>query len=199
MITLPELLKDPKYREFFTRVPKDFKPKPGQKPWRLYIQTDVDGPWKKKDFESYAEAFRVLAKYLKGGRLHDGAIQSRGIAYAPPTRVAGVLKNGRPVYEVGSNGKRLQKTVTVRWKPRLSGDDEPHSWCTYCRRPTVFKWFRSHHAFRGSGLEDCLDPSNKRCTICGAREQFVHSTLGTARLPGYDPRDVLRSSRRRTR
>lgn len=199
MITLPELLRDPTYREFFSKVPKDFKPAPGRKPWRLYIQQEVDGTWSRKDFESYADAYKVLVRYLKGGRLHDGAIQSRGIAFAPPQRIAKVTKAGKPVMVVGSNGSRQQKTITVEWRPRLSGDEEAHSWCTYCRRPTVFRWFKSHHAFRGSALADILDPSDQRCTICGAREQFVRSTLGTARPVNYDPRHVLRTSRRRNR
>lgn len=197
MITLPELLKDPKYREFFMTVPKDWAPKPGHKPWRLYVQREADGPWAKKDYASYAEAYRRLAVELKSGRLHDGAIQSRGVAYAPPTRIAKVTKNGKPVYQVGSNGNRVQKTVITRWKPKLDPADEAHTWCTYCRRPTVFRWFRSHHALRG--LEGIFDPSSLRCIICGAREAFVRSTLGTARTPQYDPRQTSAAGRRKAR
>jgi hypothetical protein len=200
LITLPELLKDPKYREFFTTVPKTLVPKPGQKPWRLYIQKEADGPWYKKDFEKYADAFRLLARGLKGNNPpHDATIQSRGIAYAPPTRIAKVTKNGRPVYQVGSDGKRRQKTVTVQWRPRLDGMDEAHTWCPYCRRPTTFKWFRSHHALRASGMDGLVDPSDKRCVICGVRESFALAVLPTARLPHFDPRDAVRQGRKARR
>lgn len=199
MITLPELLEDPKYREFFLKVPKTKVPKPGQKPWRLLIQREAGGPWAKKEFEKYADAFRRLAVDLKSGGLHDGAIQSRGIAYAPPTRIAKVTKGGKPVFQVGTDGKRIQKTVTVRWRPRLDPDEEPHTWCTYCRRPTVFRWFKTHHLLRGTALDGLVDGSSRRCTICGVREEFVRGTLGTARLPNYDPRDIVRASRRARR
>lgn len=202
MITLPELLKDPKYLEFFKTVPKTLVPLAGHKPWRLYIQKRADGPWSKKDFERYADAFRWLARCLKGEGntpIHDAAIQSRGIAFAPPTRIAKVTKNGKPVYQVGSDGKRVQKTVIVRWRPRLDGMEEAHIWCPYCRRPTVFRWFRSHHALRASGMDGLVDPSDKRCTICGVREQFAVEVLPSARLPHYDPRDAVRSGHRARR
>lgn len=199
MITLPELLKDPKYKEFFCKVPKTTVPKPGQQPWRLFIQREPGGPWAKKEYEKYADAFRRVAVDLKSGRLHDGAIQSRGIAFAPPTRVARITKGGKPVYQVGSDGKRQQKTVTVRWQPRLDRTDEPHIWCTYCRRPTVFRWFKTHHSIRGTALDGLVDPSQRRCTICGVREEFVTTTLGTARLPSYDPRDVRVAGKRARR
>lgn len=207
MITLPELLKDPKYRAFFLQVPKTLVPPPGQKPWRLYIQREADGPWAKKDFEKYADAFRKLAAELKRGAVHDGAIQSRGIAYAPPERVAKVTKGGRPVWArngqnqimVDRDGNRIQRTVVVVWRPKLEPQDEPHTWCTYCRRPTVFRWFTNHHSIRGTELAGLVDPSKQRCTICGATEEFVRGTLGTSRRPSYDPRDVLVAGRRARR
>jgi hypothetical protein len=199
LITLPELLEDPKYREFFLTVPKTTVPKPGHQPWRLLIQREAGGSWAKKEFEKYADAFRRLAPDLRGGRVHDAAIQSRGIAFAPPTRVARITKGGKPVYQVGADGKRVQKTVIVRWKPRLDRDEEPHTWCTYCRRPTVFRWFKAHHLIRGTTLDGLVDPGSRRCTICGVREEFVATTLGTARLPSYDPRDVRVAGKRARR
>jgi hypothetical protein len=196
LITLPELLQDSEYRKFFTTVPKTILT-PGRQPWRLFVQKQADGPWSKKEFEKYAEAFKFLVPLLKSG-IHDAAIQSRGIAYAPPQRIARVTKNGKPSYVVGSNGKRQQKTVLVQWKPKLPADEQAHTWCTYCRRPTVFQWFRSHHALRSFGLADLVSPADRRCTICGTREDFVRSTVGTARPVGYDPR-VAVSTRRTVR
>lgn len=204
MITLNELLEDPIYREFFRTVPKTVKAKPGQLPWRVYIQRDVDGPWAKKELETYADAFRLIAKYRANNRLHDGAIQSRGIAFAPPQRVARLTQNGKPVFHVkdgkrvlGPDGKPVRKTVLVDWKPRLEAADEAHEWCTYCRRPTVVRWFRSHHSLRGTAVEGLVDPADRRCTICGAREDLLRATRSSARPVGYDPRTILTAGRKR--
>lgn len=207
MITLPELLDDRHYREFFLKVPKTLKPMPGQKPWRVFIQQKSGGPWAKKEYERYADAFALVRKYLKDGRLHDGAIHSRGIAFGPPERVAKVVKGGRPVYHTGQNGKRvlgadgkpIQVTRTVLWRPKLDVAEETHLWCTYCRRPTVFRWFISHHALKASGLSDMVNPGDRRCTICGAREDYIRTTAGTARPPHFDPLAHHTVKRSRTR
>lgn len=177
MITLPELLKDSRYRSFFSTVPKQG---PSSHNWRIYVQRRADGPWAKKDFSDYREAFRRIAKELKEGRLHDGTIQSRGIAYAPPERIVRVTKAGRPVM-VGA----IQKTAVVVWRPKLEAHDEEHVWCTYCRRPTVFRWFANHHSLRNSPVAGCIDPTDRRCTICGGREEFIRRTLKSAARPGY--------------
>lgn len=182
MITLPELLDDKRYREFFSRVPKQG---PTPMNWRIYVQRKSEGPWAKKDFASYADAFRRIAKELKEGRLHDGTIQSRGIAYAPPERIVRVTKNGRPVLVKDSKGNLVDKTAIVVWRPKLPADEEEHHWCTYCRRPTVFRWFAAHHTLRNSPVTGCIDPTDRRCTICGGREEFIRSTLGSAARPGY--------------
>lgn len=194
MITLPELLQDQRYKRFFLTPPKMRKPLPGQKPWRVLIQRTPGGPWAKKETETYGEAFRIIKQNLGAGTLYDGAIQSRSIAFGPPLRVAKVTKGGRPVWHtrdgkfvLGADGKRIQKTVNIEWKPKLDPAEEPHNWCTYCRRPVVFRWFKSHRALRTAGLQDMVDPADRRCTICGARESFVRETLSSARPPGYDP------------
>jgi hypothetical protein len=206
LITLPELLDDPKYKAFFLKVPKTLKPLPGQKPWRVFIQQRTDGPWAKKEYERYADAFATIRKYLKDGRLHDGAIQSRGIAFGPPERTVKVVKNGRPVYHLragkkvlGSDGLPIQVTRTILWRPKLEASEETHTWCTYCRRPTVFRWFLSHHAVKASGLHGMVDVSDRRCTICGAREDYVRTTTATARPPHFDPRSYLNAKPSRTR
>lgn len=206
MITLPELLEDPRYKKFFQTPPKMLKPLPGQKPWRVLVQRKPDGPWAKKEFETYADSFRLLAKNLRAGTIHDGAIQSRGIAFGPPTRVAKVTRGGKPVFHtkggkrvLGPDGRPIQKTVTIEWKPKLDVGDEPHQWCPFCRRPTVLRWFRSHHALRTSGLQGLADLSDRRCTICGARESFIREALKTARPPAFNPLTYLTSGKRRAR
>jgi hypothetical protein len=206
LITLPELLEDPKYRDFFRSVPKTVQ-LPGKMPWRLIVQREPDGAWARKDYEKYADAFRRMATELKGGRVYDGTIQSRGIAFGPPQRIVRVTKNGRPVYHKGKNGaivldaegKRIQRTAIVIWKPKLEATDEPHTWCTYCRRPTVFRWFNRHHSLRRSALDGLVNPADRRCTICGAREEFIRTTVGTARPPKYDPLAIAGGRRRARR
>jgi hypothetical protein len=204
LITLLELLEDPKFREFFKTVPKTIKPKEGQMPWRLYVQREAQGPWAKKEFARYADAFRALTPYIRDGRIHDGAIQSRNIAFGPPERIVRLTKGGKPLYAVDKDGKKLlgpdgkpiQRTAVSLWKPKLPADEEEHIWCTYCRRPTVFRWFKTHHSLRRSVLDGLTDPSERRCTICGARESFIRSTVGSARKPGHNPIAV---PKRRTR
>lgn len=198
MITLVELLEDAKYRQFFSTVPRTLVPVPGQLPWRLYIQREAGGPWLRKDFEKYADAFRRIAPDLKRGGVHDGAIQSRNIAFAPPERIAKITKGGKPVLVKSSNGSVSQKTQVVIWKPKLPADEESHTWCTYCRRPTVFRWFKSHHALRGYGAQGLvINPADTRCTICAAREEFIRRTAGSARRADYDPRTALAKRRSR--
>lgn len=194
MITLVELLDDPRYKKFFTTIPK-VNPAIAAN-WRLYIQRKADGPWARKDYSDYADAFRKFAKELKRGAVHDGTIQSRGIAYSPPQRIVAVTSGGRPVYIKDSKGSRIQKTAVVVWRPRLPAEEEAHSWCTYCRRPTVFKWFLAHHALNKSPVAKLVDPADRRCTICGAREEFIRSTAKSAFKPGQ-PIEAVHTPRRK--
>lgn len=195
MITLPELLKDPRYKKFFCTVPKQG---PSAMNWRIYVQRKVDGPWARRDYAKYSEAFKRIKRELEAGNLHDGTIQSRGIAYAPPERIVKVTKGGRPILVKNpSTGQLIPKTAVVVWRPKLMPEDEQHIWCVYCRRPTVFKWFLNHHALRNSPVAGCIDPADRRCTICGAREDFVNSAAGSAARPGYSI--VATAGRRRRR
>lgn len=206
MITLPELLEDPRYRKFFQTPPKMLKPLPGQLPWRVLVQRRPGGPWAKKETETYAEAFKIIRGAIRNDRLHDGTIQSRGIAFGPPVRIAKVTKGGRPVYfykdgkrVLGPDGQPVQKTVTVEWKPKLDAADDAHEWCPYCRRPTVLRWFKSHHALRTFNIQELVDPSDRRCTICGARESFLREARKTARPPGFDPTSYITKPRKRNK
>lgn len=90
-----------------------------------------------------------------------------------------------------------QKTAIVAWKPRLDGMEEEHIWCTYCRRPTVFRWFTAHHTLRNSPVAGTTDPTDRRCTICGVREDFIRSTQGSAHRPGYSIIPRVKPGKRR--
>jgi hypothetical protein len=206
LITLAELLDDPKYKQYFTTVPKTLEPSEGEKPWRVYVQQKSNGPWGKKEYVRYVDAFKTIRKYIKSGRLHDGTIQSRGIAYGPPERIVKITQGGRPVYHerngqriLGADGLPIQVTKSVLWRPRIEPSEESHTWCTYCRRPVVFRWFLNHHAIKAAGLHNMVDTSSRRCTICGVREEFNRTVSTTARPPHFDPRAYLTAKRPRTR
>lgn len=193
MITLPELLDDKKYKEYFLTVPKSG---PSPLNWRIYVQREQDGPWRRKDYAKYTDAFMRIKKELREGRLYDGTIQSKGIAYGPPQRIVRVTKGGKPVLVKTANGVQ-PKTAVVLWRPKLQADDESHTWCTYCRRPTVFRWFLSHHAVRRTPVAGIVDPSDLRCTICGVREDFVLRTAKSAAQPGHHIVSQASGNRRR--
>lgn len=169
MITLHELLDDPEYRRYFLSIPDLPDIKRMHRPWRVMVQRDMDGPWAKKEFWDYRKAFHFLKPYLLEG-VRDAAIQSKAHAFAPPSRIVRITKNGKPVM-IGEGTKRYQKTKLIVWKPKLFPGDAPHTWCCYCRRPTEFRWFVTHHAFK----DQVFNPTERRCTICGASESLVRS------------------------
>lgn len=137
-------------------------------PWRLYVQRETDGPWARKDFETYRDTFRRLKAEMFEG-IHDATIQSKGHAFDPPYRIVKVVRNGQPVLVKG-----IQETRVMVWKPTLPEGETPHRWCPYCRRPTIFSWFSNHHAFPKNGVVK-FDPTLLRCTICGVSDRLVDS------------------------
>lgn len=160
MITIHELLEDPIYRKYFSTVPKLPAVPRLAPPWRLYLK-NTEGRWLKLDCEQYAQAFKVFK--ANRDKAIDAAIVCRPMTLPPPTKVVRV--KGKYV-----NG--VQVTREVLWQPNLAGEDDAHSWCGRCRRPTVFKFFTQHHAFRGEQTQ-LMDPSVRRCVICGIRLEMV--------------------------
>ena len=165
MLTIHELLQDKQYREFFLNAP----PMPTvyrvqqMSPWRVYIQREADGAWAKKDLPTYREAFQLFKRYKPD--IHDAAICSRAVAFPPPHRLVRIKGQYREVVRRGKK-ETVQVTKLVVWKPRLPVDETAHHWCTYCRRPTVFRYFSKHHAFE---KDMGITQDELRCTICGIR------------------------------
>lgn len=173
MLTIHELLEDKQYREFFLKPPP-MPPVYRQqqlKPWRVYIQRETDGPWAKKDLPNYVEAFKLFKKFRP--EIHDASIMSRAIAFPPPHRLVRI----KGVY-VEHRGKKVQKTKLVVWKPQLPMEETTHHWCSYCRRPTVFRYFSRHHAF---GKDMPITQEGLRCTICGIRLDGLPKLIRGAR------------------
>lgn len=177
MITIRELLEDPTYRQFLQTKPKLPKGSTDPElmkspPWVVYVQKQSGGGWAKKEFWKYSEAFNFLKQMLRAG-IHDGTINNRRNDTLPPSRWVRI----KGKFVRGSDGVLRQATREVVWKPKIPADEEFHTWCKFCRRPTVFKYFRRHKAFIGTPMEDFMDPTIPRCCICGASSRI-------ATLPG---------------
>ena len=169
MIPMSELVKDPVYRKYLETKPhlppiarsKKLMVSP---PWVVYVQKETDGPWGKKEFWKYSEAFKFLRRALKAG-VHDATINCKRIGFHPPTRFVRI----KGKYVVGSDGVQRQATKQVIWQPKL-GDYGDHEWCMYCRRPTEFKYYRRHKRLKNLAF---IDSSIRRCCICGSSERIA--------------------------
>lgn len=113
-----------------------------QPPWRLYLR--VDGKWSKTEPKKYKKGLKLITKYLDDA--DDIALTCPSRPFNPP-----VLKD-----------KEGNKSY---WR-RFPID---HHWCGYCRRPTRFTTFKSHHSLSKS-MCTSYEP---RCTVCGVRLVFL--------------------------
>lgn len=166
MLTMPELIKDSTYRKFLltkpatpviSRDPRVMK----TPPWVVYVQKEPHGRWGKKEFWKYSEAFNFLKRALKLG-VHDAALHNRRIPTDPPARRVRI--KGKFVLDSSGNKVQLTREVEWTWKGLLEPEESEHHWCLYCRRPTVFGYYRKHKA-RQPGMP--IDSTIPRCCICG--------------------------------
>lgn len=162
MISLRELLQDPIYKKYFVTIPKlpDAAYKCSTPPWRV-LYRDTTG-WKSRNATTYKEAFLIL----KESDFLDGAITCRRLQFSPPTRR--VRLKGK--YYLLQDGTKQQVVRDIIWRPKLDSFESTHYWCPYCRRPTIFSYYRKHHAMK---TQVQLDPSVLRCSICGVSERIV--------------------------
>jgi hypothetical protein len=170
MITMSELLADTTYREYLLTIPKIPKPLrdpslSDKAPWVIFVQKNQGGPWGKKSFWKYSEAFAFFKKCLEL-KVYDLAFNCRKTDFGPPTKVVRI--KGR--YHTNSNGKRVQVTREVKWHWALPESEMDHFWCRYCRRPTEFKYYSRHKNFPADFL---IDRNVMRCCICGASERIA--------------------------
>lgn len=167
MIQMSELVRDPVYKKYLQTKPKlpaiaRSRRMMATPPWVVYVQREVAGPWGKREFWKYSEAFNFMKRALKLG-VHDAAINCKRLGFDPPTRFVRI----KGKYVLGSDGVKRQATKEVPWKPRLDGSDPDHEWCMYCRRPTEFKYYRKHKRLT------TIDTTVRRCCICGASERIA--------------------------
>lgn len=164
MITLPELLEDPIYKAYFCRKPElpEVAYMCSTPPWQLHVRTGRT--WLVASFDTYSLAFKALKPSLHS--VSDAAIVCKRYQSPPPYRTVRIKGKYKVI-----NGIRSQETRLVQWKPKLPMAEADHYWCGYCRRPTVFAYFRKHHALSDNAVP--IDSSVQRCTICGASERLV--------------------------
>ena len=174
MITLPELLdNDVRFAKYFQKVPRlpPVASRCSTPPWRILFKTHDHPGWMSRNARTYADAFRFIVPLYKKLELIDGAIVCRRMQFGPPQRIVRI----KGKYTKNAQGESIQLTRLVDWKPQIPTDESWHNWCPYCRRPTVFAYFRKHHALPsnkdGKGVD--VDPSVLRCSICGASERLV--------------------------
>lgn len=174
MITIVDLLEDPKYKEFFCQVPKLLRPDQDDYPWRVYVQLKKDKKWRRKDFYTYTSAFKFLKRLLAAEVVQDAAIHCRRQFFNPPSKVVRV----KGKFFTGPDGKKRQVTKVITWAPKIEGTDpNDYRWCGYCRRPTAFKHYSSHPALKNLGMP--IDQSVKRCHICGVSTRMLTKYKGS--------------------
>lgn len=171
MITMPELLEDKAYYDFIVtkpRTPKAASDESMTGQWVVYFRKDNQSPWKRKAFFKYKKALKFFFQVHEAG-YYDFALANRRIRFNRPKRLARI----KGKYIMDSRGERVQVTKYVPWKPKLSGDEQEHLWCGYCRRPTIFKYFTKHHALK---LPE-VDSGVTRCSVCGASSRISGESL----------------------
>lgn len=173
MMTIHDLLEDPAYRKFLTtkpRIPALSKDpsKMRTPPWVVYVQKTQLGPWGKKEFWKYSDALKFLNKAVKL-KVHDAALNNRRNPTPAPSKWVRI----KGKYIVNRKGEKLQATKQIVWKPKIPDGEVDHHWCLYCRRPTVFRYYRKHKALKMPSI----DSSIPRCSICGASAR-VATTQG---------------------
>jgi hypothetical protein len=166
MITLPELLEDPKYKAYFCRKPElpAVALMCSTPPWQVHLR--YGRKWEVLYADTYVEAFKALKPLLP--EISDGAIVCKRFQSPPPMRIVKIKGKYKTV-----NGVTTQETKLVPWKPKLPMAEADHYWCGYCRRPTVFAYFSKHHALGLQSPGVPVDSSVMRCSICGASERLV--------------------------
>lgn len=143
-VTLRQLVEDPIYRKWLKTPPVGGFPKYTK--FRVYAQRERDGSWAKKDFENFKDAYTFLAKNLR--EWHDATLCTINYQSRPPV--------------IYVNGKRRYYAPMVLM--------EGHDWCPHCRRPSVFGYFHTHHAFTGHFRPL---PFKRRCGVCGIADTAI--------------------------
>lgn len=158
-----QLAEYPQIKELLVTKPPKINCPPVSPPWRIYARKTETSGWARKDFPTYKAAFDFWK--LKRNVWHDVSITSKRQSFDAPGRYVKLKRNGQPLMVKTPTGMR-QATKLVPIKP-----PPMHLWCKYCRRFTIFTYFLTHHAFRTDNQKLMMDPSQRRCCVCGIREE----------------------------
>jgi len=165
LITLDELLEDKVYRSYFAKVPRIKNKNRVQPPWVLYLQHRETKQWHSKRFAKYGDAYAEYKRLNTLGKVMNASICSPGQGFSPPLAIAKI----RGKFHTDAQGIKRQVTKPIAWKAAIPPEEEVHDWCPYCRRPTIFGYYTSHHALNHlQAVGISINPSLKRCSICGA-------------------------------
>jgi hypothetical protein len=131
--TLSELLNDPVFRMYYTRVPRLPENLQWGQPWMVWAVTH-DHKWGRRLYCDYREAWaKVVELYKDTDRIHDVCIVSRRMMFPPPRRAlwrpsihAWCSRCRRP----SEFRQRSPQHHALRDQPVLT-DDAPRR-CYYC-------------------------------------------------------------------
>lgn len=139
-LRMRELLRDKTFRRYFAKQPRLFRPQ------RIDQQLGKDHwPW------------FIYVQKTEGSRWQRAKVPTYAKAFE---HARTMLKDG--VWDLAIHSRRASYAPPDDYEFAQS-----HDWCPYCRRPTVFWYFRTHHALRKFKHYDLSE--QPRCTICGIR------------------------------
>lgn len=144
-LTLRKQLKDPYFAAWMKKQPRR-DTNPPYDNWRVFVQRKKKGPWARKDFHTYAEAYTFVMRNLD--RFYDMALASKLYTFKPP-----MVRS------------KLTDKVDFRYPVEL---DKGIWWCPFCRRVTRFAWFKRHH-----NMKPWLCGHTQQCGICAASLKFA--------------------------
>lgn len=164
LITIKELLRDPQYKAYFTKVPKlPTHYTPEMRPWKLLVLKPDEHQWRSKRYGTYQEAFLGMKKMLP--IIDNAAINCPALGFMPPTRTVRIKNKFDP-----KTKKQLIRTTL--WHPQIEADMAQHNWCPHCRRPSIFKLAVLSRPLR-EGYRPIHGEPVLRCIICGVSERTV--------------------------
>ena len=163
-ITIRELLKDEEYKKYLLTKPTLPPHYEGTKPWKLYVKLKGQPNWRAKRYATYKEMIVAFKKLLP--KIEDAALNCPALNFRPP--IKNVRLKGK--YDIVRN-KKVPAFRSVVWRPKLDADHDQHHWCSYCRRPTVFKILAARLHTKNGVL---LSEPKMRCSICSSSEDIVN-------------------------
>lgn len=158
-LTLRDLLRDPVYKKWFLRIPELQSTAATSPPWYLYLLDN--GKWKRANATTYRGALKFAAKNLR--EYQDIVIHSK----RQPFRIPRLRRSyNPPQYKKVKGKKKLVEVLEV-----VEWENYPHDymWCPYCRRPTLWNYYMSHHAFP-QAKQWVFNGRSKACHVCGLRD-----------------------------